>query len=141
MKHRSRPLLSGLAILAWLLAAHQAAAAEIWIITDARSPVTGWQAAARVIEIGVPQRIEEELAARLAADPQQAAAQARARLESGGSDQQQRMREAYQGLVDAWSLGITKVPAVVVDQRYVVYGERSLDKALARIARYRGEQR
>lgn len=139
-QHRSRPWLSGLAILAWLLAAHQATAAEIWIVTDGCSPVTGRQAAARVIEIDAPQRIEEELAARLPADPQQAAAQAGARLESGGSNQQQRMREAYQGLVDAWSLGITKVPAVVVDQRYVVYGEQSLDKALARIARYRGEQ-
>ncbi|WP_338806983.1 TIGR03757 family integrating conjugative element protein [Pseudomonas chlororaphis] len=135
-----RFLLSGLATVVWLLAAHQAAATEVWIVTDARNPVTGRQAAARVIEIDAPQRIEEELAARLPADPQQAAAEARARLERGGRDQQQRMRASYQGLVDAWSLGITKVPAVVVDRRYVVYGEQSLDKALARIARHRGEQ-
>ncbi|WP_036998464.1 TIGR03757 family integrating conjugative element protein [Pseudomonas chlororaphis] len=140
MNQRSYPFLSGLVILAWLLAAHQAVATEVWIVTDVRTPVTGRQAAARVIEIDASQRIEEELGAQLPTDPQLATSLVRQRLEGGGAAQQQRLRDAYQGTVDAWSLGITKVPAVVVDQRYVVYGEQSLDKALARIARYRGEQ-
>lgn len=33
----------------------------------------------------------------------------------------------------AWSLGITKIPAVVVDRRYVVYGESDMAKALVLI--------
>lgn len=127
-------------ILAGLLAASQVAAAEVWIVTDGHSPVQGRTAAARVIQMDAPQHIEEELTAQLPSDMQQAAALVRARLEKGGPDRQQRLREAYQGVVDAWSLGITKLPAVVVDRRYVVYGETSLDKALARISRLRGEQ-
>jgi len=54
-----------------------------------------------------------------------------------GDTLQQRLREAYQGITDAWSMGVTTLPAVVVDQRYVVYGEANLDKALARIQQYR----
>ncbi len=53
---------------------------------------------------------------------------------------QRRIGEAYQGVVDAWSLGITTIPAVVVDRRYVVYGEGNLDGALERVAQYRREQ-
>ncbi len=140
MNHRFRILPSGLVILTWLLAAQQVAASEFWIITDSRNPVTGQQSAARIIRIDAAQQIEEELAARLPTDPQHAVTEARAFLERGGSTQQQRMLEAYQGVVDAWSLGVTKIPAVVVDKRYVVYGEPSLDKALERIARHRGEQ-
>lgn len=144
MNQHIRPLptrpSSILILLVGLLAASHAAAAEVWIVVDGRNPVHGPTAAARVIEIDAPQRIEEELSAQLPADPQQAAAQFRTRLEQGGQDQPQRMREAYQGVVDAWSLGVTKVPAVVVDRRYVVYGEASLDKALGLIARQRGEQ-
>ena len=40
----------------------------------------------------------------------------------------------------AWSLGIAKIPAVVVDRRYVVYGEANVARALARIEEYRRAQ-
>ncbi len=40
-------------------------------------------------------------------------------------------------MTDAWSLGITAVPAVVVDQRYVVYGEPDVARAIARIEQHR----
>jgi len=61
------------------------------------------------------------------------------RLQQGGASLQQRLREAWQGMTDVWSMGITTLPAIVVEQRYVVYGETDLDKALARIAQYRKE--
>ncbi|HEQ1867040.1 TPA: TIGR03757 family integrating conjugative element protein, partial [Pseudomonas aeruginosa] len=70
-------------------------------------------------------------------DPQRAAAMVQQRLQQGGQLLQKRMLDAYQGVADAWSLGITTLPAVVVDQRYVVYGESDLDKALARVAQHR----
>jgi len=44
---------------------------------------------------------------------------------------------AYQGVADAWGLGIVKIPAVVVDRRYVVYGEPDVARAVARIDAYR----
>lgn len=126
-------------ILLVLLAAATSATAEVWVITDARHPVAGAEAATRVIALDAAQRIEAELSAQLPTDPQRAATLVQQRLNQGGTALQQRLREAYQGVTDAWSLGITTVPAVVVDQRYVVYGEARLDQALARVAQYRKE--
>ncbi|WP_155521778.1 DUF1525 domain-containing protein, partial [Pseudomonas amygdali] len=40
-------------------------------------------------------------------------------------------------LVDAWSIGVTKVPAVVVDRTFVVYGETNVLAAEQRIAQWR----
>ena len=37
-------------------------------------------------------------------------------------------------------LGIAKIPAVVVDRRYVVYGEPDVSRAVARINAYRSTQ-
>jgi len=113
--------------------------AEIWVITDTRHPVTGSAYAQRIIQLDTAQQIEAELSANLPAEPQQAAAFVQQRLNQGGQALQQRLREAYQGITDAWSMGITTLPAVVVEQRYVVYGETDLDKALARITQYRKE--
>ena len=54
--------------------------------------------------------------------------------------QKRRIGHAYQGVADAWGLGITKIPAVVVDHRYVVYGEPDVARAVARINAYRSTQ-
>ncbi len=129
-----------LALPALLLVAGNVTAAEIWIVADVRHPVAGAQAADRIIQLDAAQAIEAELSARLPDDPQRAAALVQRRLNEGGQALQQRMREAYQGMTDAWSLGITSIPAVIVDQRYVVYGESDLGQALVRIERYREGQ-
>jgi len=136
LAHLSRTL----ALPALLLVAGNVTAAEIWIVADVRHPVAGAQAADRIIQLDAAQAIEAELSARLPYDPQRAAALVQRRLNEGGQALQQRMREAYQGMTDAWSLGITSIPAVIVDQRYVVYGESDLGQALVRIERYREGQ-
>jgi len=115
------------------------AAAEVWVITNSQHPVTGSASTQRIIQLDTAQQIEAELSANLPADPQQATALVQQRLNQGGQSLQQRLREAYQGITDAWSMGVATLPAVVVDQRYVVYGETDLDKALARITQYRKE--
>jgi integrating conjugative element protein (TIGR03757 family) len=141
MRTSIHSLLRGPALLILLATGITAAgAAEVLVITDARHPVAGTERADRVIALDAAQRIEAELSAQLPADPQRAAALIQQRLEQGGPALQQRLREAYQGVTDAWSLSITTVPAVVVDQRYVVYGEADLDKALADVERYRKER-
>ena len=94
----------------------------------------------QVIELDQAARIEVELAAHLPADPQQAAALVRQRLHDGGEALQRRIGHAYQGVADAWGLGIAKIPAVVVDRRYVVYGEPDVPRAVARINAYRSTQ-
>ncbi len=116
-----------------------AAAAEVLVITDSGHPVQV-AAGTRVIELDLPARIEAELAAGLPTDPAQAAAIVQQRLREGGQDLQRRISRAYQDVTQAWGLGITKVPAVVVDRRYVVYGEPDVARAAARIETYRRTQ-
>ena len=126
-------------LCAALLGPIAAAAADVLVVTDSRHPVQA-PAGVRVIELDQATRIEVELAAHLPADPQQAAALVRQRLHDGGEALQRRIGHAYQGVADAWGLGIAKIPAVVVDRRYVVYGEPDVPRAVARINAYRSTQ-
>jgi len=97
-------------------------------------------AGARVIELDLPERIESELSAGLPNDPRRAVALVQQRLRDGGQALQRRLASAYQGVTEAWGLGLAKVPAVVVDRRYVVYGESDVAHAVARIQAYRSTQ-
>lgn len=116
-----------------------AQAADILVVTDSRHPV---QAASGIRLIGLdhPARLQAELGAHLPADPSRGAALVQQRLKSGGLELQQRLGAAYQGIVDAWSLGVTTIPAVIVDHRYVVYGEPDVAKAVALIEAHRRTQ-
>lgn len=116
-----------------------ATAAEVLVITDSGHPVQV-EAGTRVIELDLPARIEAELSAGLPTDPAQAAAIVHQRLREGGQDLQRRIGRAYQDVAQAWGLGITKLPAVVVDRRYVVYGEPDVARAAACIETYRRTQ-
>jgi integrating conjugative element protein (TIGR03757 family) len=114
-------------------------AADIIVVTDSHHPVQA-PAGAQIIELDRPSRIESELAAYLPAAPTHSAALVQQRLKDGGRTLQQRIGTAYQGIVDAWSLGVTTIPAVIVDQRYVVYGEPDVAKAVALIEAHRRTQ-
>jgi len=131
------PLLASLAAATILDAG--VAAAETWVITDQSHPTVG--DADRHLLLDAPARLELELASGLPSDLEQAAAVVRRRLKQGGADLQRRIATAYQGVTDAWSLGITKVPAIVVDRRYVIYGETDVARAVARVEQHRREQR
>jgi len=114
-------------------------AADVLVVTDSRhsvQPVAG----ARLIELDLPERIEAELAGGLPNDASRAAALVQQRLRDGGQGMQRRIGSAYQGVADAWGLGIANVPAVVVDRRYVVYGEPDVARAVARIEAHRRTQ-
>ncbi|MBD9368000.1 MULTISPECIES: TIGR03757 family integrating conjugative element protein [Gammaproteobacteria] len=131
-----RPWLTATGLAALL--ATSALHAETWVVTDQTHPVSG--KADRLILLDAPSRIEAELASDLPADPSRAERIARDRLSQGGANLQRRIASAYQGVTDAWSLGITSLPAVVVDQRYVVYGEPDVARAIARIEQHRRTQ-
>ncbi|MGR0116397.1 TIGR03757 family integrating conjugative element protein [Ralstonia pseudosolanacearum] len=111
-------------------------AAEVLVVTDGDHPVAS-DGNARIVRLDAPLAIEAELAANLPADPNLATRIVQQRLRGGTDELQRRLREAYQGVTEAWTLGITKIPAVVVDHRYVVYGESDVARAVARIAAYR----
>jgi integrating conjugative element protein (TIGR03757 family) len=129
-----------LTALTLLLVTGSATATEVWVISDSQHPVTGTRTPDRIIELDAPQGLEAQLSARLPRDPQHASDLAQQRLAQVDQTEQQRLQHAYQGVVDAWTLGITRLPAVVVDRRYVVYGTSDLDQALGQIAHYRQEQ-
>lgn len=42
----------------------------------------------------------------------------------------EKIGSAYDGVVQAWSRGITKLPAILIDDQYVVYGIYNVDDAL-----------
>ena len=114
-------------------------AADVVVVTDSRHPVKT-MGGERLIELNEAHRIEAELSAGLPTDPEQATAIVKRRLNGGGADLQRRIASAYQSVTDAWSLGITSLPAVVVDRRYVVYGESDVARAVARIEQHRRTQ-
>lgn len=116
--------------------AHAATAADVLVVTDSRTPVVT-SGAARTIELDLPARIEGELSAGLPADPNQASALVLQRLQDSGGAIQARIKRAYQDNDEARSLGISKVPAVVIDRQFVVYGETNVDRAVARIEAHR----
>ena len=116
-----------------------AQADDILVVTDSQHPVRA-TSDARLIELDQPARIKAELSAQLPTDPARGAALAHQRLQDGGNALQARLATAYQGVVDAWSLGVTTIPAVIVDRRYVVYGEPDVAKALALIEAHRRTQ-
>lgn len=133
-------LISTLCALTLLITTGSAAGTEILVITDSRHPVSGAGKLIRVIELDVAQHIEADLSDQLPNDPQLAVALVQRRLHEGGQRMLQQLRDTYQGVADAWSLGIITIPAIVIDQRYVIYGESNLDLALTRVEQYRKEQ-
>lgn len=134
---RARPYLTTLFAV---LVSSIVSAEEVIVVTDAVHPVSA-MAGARVILLDLPARIEAELAASLANDAARSAERVQRRLREGGPALQRRIADAYQGVVDAWSLGVANLPAIVVDRRYVVYGERDVARAVARIRAYRHKHR
>lgn len=121
-------------------AATCASATNIWVVTDRQHPVTHTDGA-RVIELDAPASFDARLSRHLPSDPKRAASIVRQRLKARGNVLQHRLTTAYQGVTDAWSLGVAQVPAVIVDGRYVVYGVPDVDRAMALIEMYRKTHR
>ncbi|ACR67594.1 TIGR03757 family integrating conjugative element protein [Edwardsiella ictaluri] len=81
--------------------------------------------------LDAPERLQAKMFGQLSTDPEQAAAQVRLAMSSPQWQQkQQQLVAAYRQVVHAWELGIRKVPAVVFDDRDVVYGTTDVAQAL-----------
>ena len=82
----------------------------------------------------------EAFGADLPGDPERALAEARRRMATpAGRAALARIAEAGAGNALAGRLGIEKLPAVVVDGRYVVYGVRDVARAVERVEAWRAE--
>lgn len=124
-------------LLALCFSAIAVHAQEVIVITDQRYPVVNVPDHARIIELDAAEQYQKEISQNLPNDPEQAAQIVQKRVEEGGQMMQNTMREVLQGAVDAWSMGVTKIPAVIVDQRYVVYGQADVELALQKINTYK----
>ncbi|WP_288504983.1 TIGR03757 family integrating conjugative element protein [uncultured Pseudomonas sp.] len=117
------------------------ATADVLGISDTAHPLLN-SAGARVVLLDAPEHLEQKLSEGLPADPRQAVAIMQQRMRSASAQQLGRaLARAHQDVADAWSLGVTKLPAVVVDRRYVVYGQPDVAAAVASIERYRSSGR
>lgn len=133
----SRGLMQQRLIAIALLSAAARAQGETWVVTDRAHPVTN-TAEHRVIVLDEQQRLEAHLTRILPSDLTLAASTIQAYFtDPEGARFQQELIQAQQGITDAWSTGVEQIPAVVVDRRYVVYGEPDVAKASALIDKAR----
>lgn len=72
--------------------------------------------------------VRQALNENLPDNPEAARRHARQRLTD---ERRQALVDGYEGLIRARRLGVEKVPAVVLDERYVVYGSTDLERAIA----------
>ncbi|RMW01199.1 hypothetical protein ALP03_05773, partial [Pseudomonas amygdali pv. tabaci] len=85
--------------------------AETSIVTDRNHPVQA-PAHVRLILLDESERLEAKLSEGLPANQQQAISIMQQRLKSSDAQRLQRdLALAQQNLLDAWSMGVTKVPA------------------------------
>lgn len=120
-----------------LLISTSVTAQEVLVVTDQFHPVYSVPQNTRIIELDATDHLHYRLSANLPTDTKQATEIAQSRL---SHDLHQQLATAYQDIVDAWALGIQKIPAVIVDRKYVIYGERDVSYAVSLINAYRRVQ-
>lgn len=109
------------------------------IYTDSSNPVNSPSPDIPVVYLDAPERVQTDIFGALPANPSLAEKQAQNVLSSPAfTSQQQQLASAYQGLMKAWSLGLTKYPAVVFDYKWVVYGTTDVSVAMQHLADWRG---
>lgn len=108
------------------------------VYTDSTHPVSSASPDIPVVYIDAPERMQVDMFGTLPANAELAEKQARNFLSSPAfAAQQQQLTLAYQGLMKAWSLGLAKYPAVVFDDKWVVYGTTDVSVAMQHMSRWR----
>ena len=129
------------AALVWalvLVASPAAGAGEVVAFTLSSMPLRASGATVHVLN--ARDGHAEAFGADLPDNPERALAEAKRRLATpAGRAALARIAEAAAGNALAGRLGIEKLPAVVVDGRYVVYGVRDVVRAVERVAAWRAE--
>lgn len=126
-------------LLSLLAVTVQTPAATI-VYTDSHHPPSS-AASDQVIYLDAPDTVQRHLFGELPVDPAQAEQTAKAIIQSPDWKQkQQQIGQAYLGVLQAYSLTLEKYPAVVFDDRYVVYGTADVAVAEARLAEFQRAQ-
>ena len=109
-------------LLILLLVLSTQSVASTTIYTDSNTHLLN-KKDSQIIYLDAPNIIQKQLFNDLSPDPKQAEQQVRSIIQSAGWQQkQQQITQAYQGDIHAYAIKLAKYPAVVFDDRYVVYG-------------------
>ncbi|HDC1597059.1 TPA: TIGR03757 family integrating conjugative element protein [Salmonella enterica] len=115
-------------LLALMLSAPSIASTVVY--TDRHHSPANVQADTRVVYLDETDQLAKSLFGPLSTNSSQAERQAQSVIHSPQWAQQQAvMAQAYQGLIQAWQLGLKKYPAVVFDDHDVVYGTADVSVA------------
>ncbi|BEM75186.1 integrating conjugative element protein [Serratia marcescens] len=102
------------------------------LYTDAHHPPANNDASVVVIYLDGPEQLQAQLFGELSSNPDDAQRQAQAVLQSAEwQAHEQELATVYRAVVRAWELGVKKVPAVVFDDKDVVYGTADVARAVA----------
>lgn len=102
------------------------------VYTDQQHPPTNLTPETQIVWLDAPERLQRSVFGEFSASMEQATAQAQAVMRSPQWQQHENdLQAAYRGVVHAWEIGVRKYPAVVFDDRDVVYGTADVAKALA----------
>ncbi|CAD5731130.1 TIGR03757 family integrating conjugative element protein [Escherichia coli] len=109
------------------------------VYTDSAHPPVNLPPEVQVVLLDGPQQLQDTFFGPLPADPEAAEAVVREHMQSPEwSSAQADLAERYRLVTHAWLLGLEKYPAVVFDDREVVYG--TTDVAQAERLRSQGGQ-
>ena len=113
------------------LASSALAGSTVEVFTTAGKPAINVPTGVAVIELDAPGRLDAILSRDLPADPETATSLMHERmLAPEWQETANRYADSYLGLTRAWQLGVEKVPAVVIDGQYVIYGQPDVAEAL-----------
>ncbi|HAT6801802.1 TPA: TIGR03757 family integrating conjugative element protein [Citrobacter freundii] len=119
----------------------QSAAAQAIIYTTSHYSVTEPQPGIVMQILEDVQQLEQSLFPVLSENPTIAEQLAKKRMQQPDwQEQEARLIRAYQALTDAYTLGIEKIPAVVLDNQYVVYGTTDVRIAQQKLDAWREQQ-
>ena len=109
------------------------------VYTDSAHPLVNLPPEVQVVLLDGPQQLQDAFFGPLPAAPEAAEAAVREHMQSPEwQSVQADLAERYRQVTHAWSLGLKKYPAVVFDDREVVYG--TTDVAQAERLRSQGGQ-
>ncbi|MBN3170990.1 TIGR03757 family integrating conjugative element protein [Pectobacterium brasiliense] len=102
------------------------------VYTDQQHPPSNLTPETQIVWLDAPERLQRSVFGEFPASMEQATGQAQAVMRSPQWQQHEKdLQTAYRGVVHAWEIGVRKYPAVVFDDRDVVYGTADVAKALA----------
>ncbi|MBC0551283.1 TIGR03757 family integrating conjugative element protein [Escherichia coli] len=100
------------------------------VYTDSAHPPVNLPPEVQVVLLDGPQQLQDAFFGPLPADPEVAEAVVREHMQSPEwASAQADLAERYRQVTHAWSLGLKKYPAVVFDDREVVYGTTAVAQA------------